>query len=59
MRYTIRVQIIQCGGNLVRELLGTSLSYRERTLFEVAKEITAGQLLHDDVNVVLILEDIQ
>ena len=43
----------------MRELLGTSLSYRERTLFEVAKEITAGQLLHDDVNVVLILEDIQ
>ena len=59
MGYAVRVQIIQCSGNLVRELLGTSLSYRKCTFFEVAKEITTVKLLHDDVNIVLVFEDIQ
>ena len=59
MGHAVRVQVIQCRGNLVRQLLGTSLSNRECTFFEVAKQITACQLFHDDVNIVLILKDIQ
>ena len=41
------------------KLLGTSLWDRESAFLEIAEKISTIQLLHDDVDVILILEDIQ
>ena len=42
----------------MRKLLGSVLRDRELPFFKVAKKIATVQLFHDDVNIILILEDI-
>lgn len=59
MSHTERVKIVEGGRDLVRQLLGTSLSYLEVALLEVREQVTARQILHDNINVVLVLEDIE
>ena len=43
----------------MRKLLGTGLRNRELAFFKVAKEVTTVELLHNDINIVLILEYIK
>ena len=41
------------------QLLGTLLGDGELSLLKVGEKISAVELFHDDVNVILILKDIQ
>ena len=59
MGYSVRVQVVEGCRNLMRELLRTILSYRELPLLQVAEQVATVKLLHDDVDVVLILKDIE
>ena len=58
MGHTVRVQVVEGSGNLMGKLLGTILCNSELPLLQVAEQVTAVELLHDDVDVVLILKDI-
>jgi len=53
------MQVVQSGSNLMGKLLGAFFWDSERTLLKIAEKITAVELFHDDVDVVLILKDIQ
>ena len=59
MSYTVRMQVVQSGSNLMGKLLGAFFRDSERTLLKIAEKITTVELFHDDVDVVLILKDIQ
>ena len=43
----------------MRQFLGTLLGNREIAFFEIGEQISTAELLHDDVDVVLVLEDVQ
>ena len=58
MSHTIRVQVVEGCGNLVGELLCALLRDLEAAFLEISEKITAIELLHDDVNVVLVFKDI-
>lgn len=58
MSHTIGVQVVEGCGDLVGELLCALLRDREAALLKIREKITAIELLHDDVNVVLVLKDI-
>lgn len=59
MRYSIRVKIEERSGDLMGKLPSSLLSYLELSFFQVGKQITAIQLFHDDVDVILILKNVQ
>ena len=59
MSHTVRVQVVEGSSNLMGKLLGTLLANRELSLLQVAEQITTIKLLHDDVDVVLVLKDIE
>lgn len=56
---TERVQVEQGGGQLMGEFLRALFGDSEITSFEVVEQISTGEVLHHDVNVVLVLEEIQ
>jgi hypothetical protein len=43
----------------VRELLGASLRNFEIAFLKIGEEVTAREILHNDVNVILVFEDIE
>ena len=59
MSHSVRVQVVEGCRNLMRELLRPVLSHRKLPLFQVAEQVATVKLLHDDVDVVLILKDIE
>ena len=59
MGHTVGVEVVEGGSDLVRELLGALLSHSERALFQVGEEITSVELLHNDIDVVLVLKKIK
>lgn len=59
MGHTVRVEIVKCGGDLMRQHFGTIFRDRERSFLEVGEEISTIELLHNDVDVVLVLKDIK
>lgn len=59
MCHTIGVQIVERSCNLVTQLFGALFTYRKLTPFEIAKQVTAVQLLHHNVDIVLVFEDIE
>ena len=56
---TVGVKIIESGSDLMGKLFGALLGDGERALLQVAEEVTSIQLLHDNVDVVLVFEYIQ
>jgi len=54
-----RVKIVKSCGDLVGEHLGSLLRNFKVSLFQVCEEVTSAKVFHDDVDVVLVLEDIQ
>ena len=59
MGNTVGVEIVESRGDLVGEHLGTTFGNGELSLFQVAEKISTIQLLHDDVDIILILKYIQ
>ena len=59
MGHSVRVQVVEGCRDLMRELLRPVLSHRELPLLQVAEQVATVKLLHDDVDVVLILKDIE
>ena len=59
MGYTIRVQVVEGSGNLMRELLSSILAYNELPLLQVAEQVATVKLLHDNVDVFLVLKNIK
>ena len=59
MSHTIRVQVVEGSSNLMGKLLSTFLTNRELSLLQVAEQVTTVKLLHDDVDVVLVLKNIE
>jgi hypothetical protein len=59
MTDTEGVQVVESSSNLVSDGLSTVLSDCEFPLLEIGEEVATREVLHHDVNVVLILEDIQ
>ena len=59
MGHTVGVQVVEGSSNLMGKLLGTVLANRELSLLQVAEQVTTVKLLHDDVDVVLILENVK
>ena len=59
MGYTIRVQVVEGSGNLMRELLSSILAYDELPLLQVAEQVATVKLLHDNVDVFLVLKNIK
>ena len=53
------MQVEERGRNLVTNDFGAGLWDREFALFEVGEEVTATQVLHHDIDEVLVLKDIQ
>lgn len=59
MRNSKRVQVIQSSRKLVRQLARTLFTHRKSSFFEIVKEITATQVFHYNVDVVLVFKDIE
>ena len=59
MSHTIGVQIIKGRGDTVTQLLRTLLTNYKLALLEVGEKIAAVQLLHDNVDIVLVFKDIE
>ena len=59
MGYTVRVKVVESSGDLVRQLLGACLRNCEGAFLQIAEQVSAIQLLHNDIDIILILEDIK
>ena len=59
MGNTERVEIVESSGNLMSDGLGSAFRNAEFSLFEISEEIASGEVLHNDINIVLVFEDIQ
>ncbi len=59
MRDSERVQVVQRSCNLVGQFASPVFSHSERSFFEVIEKIAATHVLHNDVDVVLVFEDIE
>lgn len=53
------MKVVQSSCNLVGHLFGTRFRNSEFPLFKVGKEVTTVKLLHNDINVVLILKNVK
>jgi hypothetical protein len=52
------MEVVEGCGDLVGEVLCALLRDREAALLKISEKITTVELLHDDVNVILVLKDI-
>ena len=53
------MQVEQSCADLMRKLLRALLTHRELALLKVSEQVSTVQLLHDDVNIVLVLKDVE
>lgn len=57
--HTKRMQVVKSCGKLVTQCLCPFFRDFEITFFKISEQITSGQVLHHDVNVLLVLENIK